>query len=84
MSYCRFVVSDLYVFLHCDGHLTCCGCKLQGNFDAHRTCDMVAHVKEHIAAGHNVPSDLISKLRADQKGNDVWMKKRRRAGVRAT
>ena len=89
MSYCRFGASDLYVFLHSDGHLTCCACKLLSepdtwgkDFDASKTRDMVAHVEEHIKAGHSVPGELISDLNADQKENDAWIRRRRRIGVR--
>lgn len=84
MSYCRFCpadnrygwpASDLYVYLDCGGYLSCCGCKLgNGSFAAYRTADMVAHVEEHIRAGHVVLENLVPDLLADAEENDKWMR----------
>lgn len=80
MAYSRFGTSDLYVFLANgpdgpDGPpvLECCGCILTAFRDRPAqfgsTEEMVAHVQEHIAAGHDVPDDLIDDLRADDAEN---------------
>lgn len=83
MSYCRFCPannpygwppSDLYVYLDRGGYLLCCGCKLEINFAADRTADMVAHVEEHKRAGHVVREDLLPALLADAAENDKWMR----------
>jgi hypothetical protein len=83
VSYCRFCpadnrygwpASDLYVYLDCGGYLLCCGCPLGNSFRAYRTADMVAHVEEHIRAGHVVRASLITDLMADAEENDKWMR----------
>lgn len=69
--------SQLYIFDDVGGGTTCCGCLLDTEGDSWRG-DMdsnplhpetVAHVREHIAAGHEVPDFVIPRLQADQGFN---------------
>lgn len=73
MSYIRFGVdSDIYIFDHVNGMVSCCGCFLNrpagetkgfGNsFYTDTLAEMIEHVKEHIAAGHDVPDYVIPLL----------------------
>lgn len=80
MSYCRFPEGDVYVFLSVWGHLECCACSIEsaknGNlssFEAFTTDSMVSHLKEHQAAGHDVPEHVFADLRHDQEENDSWI-----------
>lgn len=88
MSYARFGWddSDVYVYLDVNGSLCCCACALNwqgddGVFPASRyldtTASMVAHLREHEAAGHEVPGDTFSDLEADAVENDAWMAEKR-------
>lgn len=71
MSYVRFGGgSDVYVYLSVGDFLDCCGCTLQGtSFHAGSTQIMVDHLKEHIAAGHQVPDYVIPSLIEDDEIN---------------
>ena len=71
MSYARFGAggSDVYVYMDIGGYLDCCGCQLEGDFAAHSTAAMIAHLHEHAAAGHHVPSSVIPRLEADDAEN---------------
>lgn len=69
MSYCRFSEADVYVFMHTHKFLECCGCSLGDQWDFHSTADMVAHLREHIAAGHDVPAWVIPQIEADDAEN---------------
>lgn len=75
MSYARFSEdSDVYVFLHVAGGLTCCGCSLQkqGVDPAFaRTESMLHHLREHQQAGHKVPRRTFERLEADRHENDL-------------
>lgn len=87
MSYCRFASvgsarefgdepSDLYVYLDCSGYFRCCACRItgmSGNWSYYSTDDMIAHVREHIAAGHAVPSDVIPRLEDERAENDAFI-----------
>jgi hypothetical protein len=74
MSYCRFSHADVYVFLAVGGYLECCACRLDENNWTHASTDaMVAHLREHIAAGHVVPDDVIPALLADREENDAFI-----------
>ena len=77
MSYARrgWGGSDLYIYLDTNGFLHCQVCPLGGSFRAYTTNDMVAHVEEHIAAGHKTEPDLIDALIADRPANDAWLAK---------
>lgn len=72
MSYARFSYADVYVFMSSSGHLECCGCIL-GDYSV--TCDstqeMVDHLAEHRAAGHDVPDGIEAALWADDRENWV-------------
>lgn len=76
MSYCRFSEADVYVFPDVRGYLSCCGCWLdkRGNSAYYSTDDMIAHLREHIAAGHHVPDHVIPALERDREENDHWIK----------
>ncbi len=77
MSYCRFAKeeykigeftipkSDVYVFEHEFGGIVCCGCIFHPNEAYPRFgtySGMIAHLKEHIKAGHTVPDHVIPTL----------------------
>lgn len=68
MSYVRFGSdgSDVYVFDHVAGHIECCYCSLlprdngeRGFFECNTSEEMIAHLNEHIQAGHCVPDWVI-------------------------
>ncbi|SIN72537.1 hypothetical protein [Agromyces cerinus] len=60
MSYARFGSgSDVYVYAHVYGFIECCGCALGDAWDFHSPADIVDHLREHVAAGHNVPDRLL-------------------------
>lgn len=65
MSYARFSkFSDVYVFPHINGYVTCCGCSLGG--DAfYSAADLVAHLREHVDVGHKVPAILLDESTYD-------------------
>ena len=81
MAYCRFGDGDLYVYLHVDGALTCCGCLLGRidesgygrSFYAKSTDEMIRHVGEHVTAGHDVPVSLIAELEADRESIEEFI-----------
>lgn len=75
MSYARFGYddSDVYVFLSSEGYLECCGCSLNEQWYYETTDEMLAHLEEHRAQGHNVPQDCIDELLADKEENDQWI-----------
>ena len=64
MSYARFGWgSDVYVFASTGGWVECCACPLHpqawGSYELHGADEVVAHLQEHVAAGHEVPADLL-------------------------
>jgi hypothetical protein len=60
MSYARFGGgSDVYVFASVYGHVECCGCILGEPWEHHSADAVVAHMREHVAAGHKVPAYLL-------------------------
>ena len=61
MSYSRFGTDDssVYVYADCDGYVACCGCILDKRWDYHSADEVVAHMEEHVAAGHVVPAHLL-------------------------
>jgi hypothetical protein len=78
MSYARFGPnSDVYVYADVGGYLNCCGCILSNNrtapsaFDT--TAEMLEHLEQHKAAGHQVPDYCISGLKEDAEENDKWL-----------
>ena len=66
MSYCRFLDGDAYIYGDMDGGIVCCGCRLNGgpmnNFTADGPMEMLAHVEEHQAAGHDIPRHTVDRL----------------------
>jgi hypothetical protein len=74
MSYCRFGEADVYVFMHVNGRLCCCGCSYHQDDDepffyADSTDAMIEHLKRHRADGHDVPERVFEDLRADDGEN---------------
>lgn len=70
MAYSRFSEHcDVYVFMHVGGFLQCCGCRLGDDWNFDSTDEMVEHVAEHRAAGHNVPDGLEQSLLEDDEDN---------------
>lgn len=71
MSYVRFGPnSSVYVFMHVDGFLECCGCLVNDEcIEIHSTAGMVAHLREHIAEGHALPDHVIPAIEADDASN---------------
>lgn len=73
MSVCRFFWegSDVYVFYHVDGYLTCCWCALSDEEYGDFRCDpyddqaMVSHLQEHVEAGHTVPEHAFQHFNAE-------------------
>lgn len=80
MAYARFGDSDVYVFLSVWGYLDCCNCALLPEDEKRpngfmSTDEMVAHLKEHQAAGHRVNQETFDRLIADKAENDQWLLK---------
>ena len=78
MSYCRFG-KDSDVYMYADsltGSITCCACQLNpisdGLWFGSQTFDHIgalAHLQEHIEAGHLVPEYAIKRLKKEIKRN---------------
>lgn len=61
MSFARFSAeSNVYVYSDVGGYVCCCGCLLGSKWDFHSPAEVVAHLREHVAAGHKVPERLLS------------------------
>ena len=68
MSYCRFAWdgSDVYVYENCEDKIVCSMCQLLDkidNVEVDTPQEMLAHLKEHINAGHTVPWYAIDALK---------------------
>lgn len=69
MSYCRFGVADIYLYDDISYGLLCCNCSLEPDrsfatgkdFDA-----MLAHIADHRAAGHDIPTWVDEELIAER------------------
>ena len=60
MSYARFSeTSSVYVYADVGGYVACCGCILGDEWECHSAQEVVAHMREHEAAGHQVPVHLF-------------------------
>lgn len=60
MSFARFSdTSDVYVFAHYQGFVQCCGCLLGDDWDHYDCESLIAHLQEHVEAGHKVPVVLL-------------------------
>ena len=76
MSYCRFGEGDVYVYESILGTFVCDRCKLEAGgfmYESKSRSGMIAHLEEHIEAGHDVPAGAIERLRAEiETEGDVW------------
>ena len=68
MSYCRINVdSDVYMFHHVAGYISCCFCSMKSQFDQsdpefiNRT-DAAQHLRAHRVMGDKVPEYAFKKL----------------------
>lgn len=59
MSYARFTDGDVYVYAAVGGYVSCCGCLLGDKWDFHSPEEIVAHLREHVEAGHKVHDYLL-------------------------
>jgi len=64
--------SEVYIIYNSGNHLECVGCSLRDGLDSFfcdedKPSEMVAHLKEHIDAGHRVPSWVIRNLSESQE-----------------
>ncbi len=59
--------SDVYVFDNTDGYIECCGCLLRPRreFWFKTEAEMLAHLREHAAAGHHVPAYFLATPASD-------------------
>lgn len=75
MSYVRFGSdgSSVYVYTDINGYLACCGCRLGDKWDFHSTDEILAHLREHQAAGHDVPDSVLEDLERDRDENDKFI-----------
>lgn len=74
MSYARWIGSDVYVYMHVGGYLTCVCCPLvehqkETSYNAENTESMVAHLTAHESNGDSVPTDIYQRLWEDDKEN---------------
>jgi len=66
--------SDVYVYEHTDGFFICHWCCLHGppvlgkHYTTEHIQEMVVHLREHLAAGQQVPTDCITELEAEARG----------------
>jgi len=84
MAYVRWTPeSDVYIFDHVNGSVTCHGCFLNGpgariswhgthgNIDCgsnrEATNELLAHLAQHVEAGHKVPAWLFDALAPDKE-----------------
>jgi hypothetical protein len=72
MAYSRFIDSDVYIFADVSGGYTCCACMLKHKERFWTTDDIITHVKAHMAAGHDVPADVIPCIEMDRAENDAF------------
>ena len=70
MAVCRFSETcDVYVYYDVGGGIICCGCILSQRHAVNMPDEkaMTAHLKEHIAVGHKVPSEAFDRLESPTK-----------------
>jgi len=75
MSYVRLGEngSDVYVYDSALGGFECCACKLDATVAFLTRSGMIAHLQEHIAAGHVVPAYAIERLQEEiETEGDEW------------
>lgn len=73
MAYSRFGFSDIYIYPSIYGTVTCSGCFLyEAILDFDNDQDLIAHINEHIQAGHNLPDNLLQEiLQDDDRYSDI-------------
>lgn len=72
VSYSRFTDSDVFVYYHVNGYLTCALCSLDENRQSKNffsTTHMSEHLKIHEFFGDNVPSGIYRELLEDDREN---------------
>jgi hypothetical protein len=77
MAYSRFTDSDIYIYSHVGGWIECAACWLNEGSDEYSLFSMseeikddghlIAHIREHIKAGHDMPEGLLEEILADDK-----------------
>jgi len=68
VSYARFSEdSDVYVYRDFGGLYRCAWCALGDDWSHKNTDATLAHLQEHIAAGHDVPDYCIERLAAEAR-----------------
>ena len=75
MAYSRFSNSDIYIYSHVGGWIECAACWLNEGSDEyslfsmseeiHDDVHLMAHVREHIKAGHDIPEGLLEEILSD-------------------
>jgi len=82
MSYCRFHENDAYIYMHVNGYLECCACRLTpryggsgwyGDFTTTKISEMLNHIKEHRDAGQHIKQYTDERLLREQArdGDDI-------------
>lgn len=76
MAYSRFTDSDIYIYPHVGGWIECAACWLNERSDEYSLFSMseeiyndqhlIAHIAEHIKAGHDVPEGLLAMILEDK------------------
>lgn len=75
MSYARFSEhSDVYVFATFGGYVECCACAFGGSACLYSAPEVIAHMQEHVDAGHKVPVRLLDE---DQYPDDDFIEEPR-------
>ena len=79
MSYCRFSDGDVFMYPSLKtGKIVCCACRLnrKDNWGQHPDTvlsgkkEAIAHLKEHIYAGHKVPKYATDRLKEEMRENE--------------
>ena len=75
MAYSRFIESDIYIYPHIGGHIECAACILNKEENPHHLFpkseqiyndeQLLAHIAEHRASGHDIPIDLEQEILSD-------------------
>jgi len=73
MAYSRFIDSDIYIYSHVEGYITCSACwlddKVQGYFfkstNLYTDQEVIDHIALHREQGHEIPIDLEQEILSD-------------------
>ena len=66
MAYSRFGFSDIYMYPSVFDTVTCSGCFIYNtSVDFDNDEELLAHIKEHRDAGHDIPSQLEYEILSD-------------------